>query len=137
MIRATLATSTDHEATGQAMYRLVEALYPICRSITGPGVRETLARVREHLPLEVHEVPTGTQVFDWQVPKEWHVRDAYVKDARGRRVIDFRRSNLHVVSYSVPVRARMSLEAIRPYLHTLPDHPDNAPGAPYRDVAPP
>lgn len=110
--------------TGEAMYRLIERLYPICRSITGDGVRETLAAIREHVPLEVHEVPSGTPVLDWTVPKEWNIRDAWVKDASGRRVIDFRASNLHVVGYSVPVRRRLSLAELKPHLHTLPDHPD-------------
>ena len=111
------------------MYDLAAELFhqEICRSITGPGVRETLARLKEHVPLEVHEVPTGTRVFDWCVPKEWHVRDAYIKDPSGRRIVDFRRSNLHVVSYSVPVRATMSLEELKSHLHTLPEHPDWVP----------
>jgi len=109
---------------GKAMYRLIERLYPICRSITGDGVRESLAIVGEHVPLQVHEVPSGTPVLDWTVPKEWNIRDAYVKDASGRRVIDFRRSNLHVLGYSAPVRRRMSLAELRPHLHTLPDYPD-------------
>ncbi|MGH7278603.1 MAG: DUF4910 domain-containing protein [Candidatus Rokuibacteriota bacterium] len=102
-------------------------LYPICRSITGDGVRETLRRIRRHIPLTVHEVPTGTPVFDWTVPNEWNIRDAYVKTSAGARVIDFRRSNLHVVSYSVPVRARMRLAELRQHLHTLPEQPDRIP----------
>lgn len=110
--------------TGAAMHRLIERLYPICRSITGDGVRRTLDVIREQIPLAVHEVPSGTPVLDWTVPKEWNIRDAYVKDASGRRVIDFRRSNLHVLSYSVPVRCTLSLAELRPHLHTLPDYPD-------------
>lgn len=126
MIPATNVTD-DPLAAGRAMYALIEDLFPICRSITGPGVRETLARLGRHVPLTVREVPSGTRVLDWCVPKEWQVRDAYVKDAEGRRVIDFRRSNLHVVNYSVPVRATMTLEELRPHLHTLPEHPDWVP----------
>ncbi|HET9986327.1 MAG TPA: DUF4910 domain-containing protein [Longimicrobiales bacterium] len=114
----------DAADVGQAMYALVEELYPICRSITGDGFRETLRRLQRHIPLELHEVPTGTPVFDWTVPREWNIRDAYIADRRGERVVDFRRSNLHVVSYSVPVRRAMSLEELRPHLHTLPEHPD-------------
>ncbi|MBF8191067.1 DUF4910 domain-containing protein [Nonomuraea sp. K274] len=106
---------------------LVERLYPLCRSITGDGVRATFDIVGEHLDLDVHEVPTGTQVLDWTVPKEWNIRDAYVKDASGARVVDFRRSNLHVVGYSVPVSATMTLEELRPRLHTLPEQPDLVP----------
>lgn len=109
---------------GVAMHRLVSDLYPICRSITGNGFRETLGRLREFVPLETHDVPTGTQVLDWTVPKEWNIRDAWVADARGNRIIDFRQHNLHVVSYSVPVRRRMTLAELRPHLHTLPEHPD-------------
>lgn len=106
------------------MHALVERLYPLCRSITGDGVRETLRVVSEHLPLDIQEVPSGTEVLDWTVPAEWNIRDAYVADAEGRRVVDFAASNLHVVGYSVPVRARMTLDELRPHLHTLPDHPD-------------
>ncbi|MFG1705596.1 DUF4910 domain-containing protein [Nonomuraea sp. M3C6] len=109
------------------MHALVERLYPICRSITGDGVRRTLEIVGEHLPLTVTEVPTGTEVLDWNVPKEWNIRDAYVKDPSGRRVIDFRESNLHVVGYSVPVSGTYSLEELRPRLHTLPDQPELVP----------
>ena len=106
------------------MYDLVHQLYPTCRSITGNGVRATLARLGELIPLVVHEIPSGTAAFDWKVPKEWNIRDAYIKDASGRRVVDFRASNLHVVNYSVPVRQEMTLEELRPRSFTLPDHPD-------------
>jgi aminopeptidase-like protein len=108
---------------GQEMHRLVAELYPICRSITGDGVRQTLARVRDQIPIEVHEVPSGTKVFDWTVPDEWNVREAYVADAGGERVIDFRRHNLHLVGYSTPIRARMTLAELGPHLHALPDRP--------------
>ncbi len=94
---------------GERMHDLAARLYPICRSITGQGVRETLDVLRELVPVEVREVASGTQVFDWIVPKEWNIRDAYVANVRGERVIDFRRHNLHVVQYSVSVRARMTL----------------------------
>jgi aminopeptidase-like protein len=115
------------EREGAAMFALVEELYPICRSITGDGVRRTLRVLAHHLPVAVHEVPTGTRVLDWTVPREWNVRDAWIADASGQRVVDFRASNLHVVSYSVPVRARMSLHELRPHLHALPDQPDVVP----------
>jgi aminopeptidase-like protein len=119
-------SGADLEA-GRAMYALIEELYPICRSITGDGVRQTLARLRREIPLEIHEVPSGTRVFDWTVPNEWNIRDAYIQDEHGRRVVDFRRCNLHVVNYSVPVRARLTLEELRPRLHSLPDRPDWVP----------
>jgi aminopeptidase-like protein len=111
-------------AQGQAMMRLIAELYPICRSITGDGLRETLRLLQREIPLEIREVPTGTQVFDWTVPKEWNIRDAYVKNAKGERVIDFQKSNLQVVNYSVPVRQRMRLTELREHLFTLPPHPD-------------
>jgi aminopeptidase-like protein len=113
--------------SGAAMHGLVRELYPICRSITGEGLRRTLRRLQELVPLELREVPTGTRVFDWTVPREWNIRDAWVADARGRRVIDFAEHNLHVVNYSVPVRRRMSLAELRPHLHTLPAQPDLIP----------
>src|SRR6185437_6708809 len=106
---------------------MVRALFPICRSITGDGVRRSLAKLGEWLPLKTQEIATGTQVFDWTIPKEWNIRDAYIKDAAGRRVVDFRQNNLHVVNYSVPVSARMTLSELRPRLHTLPEHPDWVP----------
>lgn len=121
-----MSTIIDPEAGGR-MFALIERLYPICRSITGPGVRESLAIVAEQIPLTVVETPTGTEVFDWTVPKEWTIRDAYVADASGRRVIDFRAHNLHVLNYSAPIRARMSLAELRPRLFTLPDQPDLIP----------
>ncbi|MFW6691126.1 DUF4910 domain-containing protein [Streptomyces sp. MAR4 CNX-425] len=109
------------------MYALVERLYPLCRSITGDGVRATLDIVGEYVPLQVHEVPTGTRVLDWTVPQEWNIRDAYVADAAGRRVVDFRASSLHVLGYSVPVSATLPLAELRAHLHTLPDHPSWVP----------
>jgi aminopeptidase-like protein len=112
---------------GDEAYALIERLYPICRSITGNGVRQTLAILGEHIPIDVTEVPSGTKVLDWVVPDEWNIEDAYLADPSGRRLVDFRRSNLHIVNYSEPVRARMSLEELRPRLHTLPDRPELVP----------
>jgi aminopeptidase-like protein len=114
----------DAAALGRRMHAFVADLYPLCRSITGDGVRETLTRLGGHLPLARHEVPTGTPVFDWTVPNEWNIRDAWVKNAAGERVVDFGRSSLHVLNYSTPVRARMTLAELRPHLHTLPERPD-------------
>lgn len=122
-----LADMTDGADVGKEMHTLIERLYPLCRSITGEGVRETLGVLSESIPLDVHEVPTGTEVFDWTVPREWNIRDAYVKDTNGNRVIDFREHNLHVVSYSSPVATTMSLDELRPRLHSLPDLPDRIP----------
>jgi aminopeptidase-like protein len=104
------------------MYELASRLFPICRSLTGNGVRETLRIIRERLPdLTLYEVPSGTPCFDWIVPDEWNIRDAYVKNERGERVIDFRASNLHVVGYSEPVAATMTLDELNEYLYSLPD----------------
>jgi aminopeptidase-like protein len=108
---------------GESMLSLIEELYPICRSITGNGVRRTLDAIERLLPLERHEVPSGTAVFDWTVPQEWNIEDAYVARETGERVIDFRESNLHVVSYSTPVNRTVTLEELRRHLHTDPEHP--------------
>lgn len=110
--------------TGEDLHAFARELFPICRSITGAGIRETFAHIAARIPLETTEVPTGAEVFDWTIPKEWNIRDAYVKDAAGKRVIDFQKSNLHVVNYSVPIRATMSLGELKHHLFTLPDHPD-------------
>ena len=112
---------------GHEMYQLVEELYPICRSITGDGVRRTLEAVGRLVPLERFEVASGTEVFDWTVPKEWNIGDAWVKDAKGERVVDFRASNLHVVGYSAPVRTTVSLSELNEHLFTLPEHPQWVP----------
>lgn len=112
---------------GEEIYRFIEELYPISRSLTGNGVRETLTRIAKHIPLAVHEVPTGTQVLDWVVPKEWNIVDAYVKNERGERVIDFKKSNLHVMGYSVPIKKTMTLAELRPHLFSLPEHPGSIP----------
>jgi aminopeptidase-like protein len=106
------------------MYRLIERLYPICRSLTGEGQRQTLAILREVVGLTIHEVPSGAQVFDWTVPPEWNIRGAYIKDASGRKIIDFADCNLHVMGYSTPVEQRMPLAALKPHLFTLPERPD-------------
>ena len=120
-------TGLDLDQLGREAHELVTRLYPLCRSITGDGVRETLRIVGEQVPLDVVEVPTGTPVLDWTVPLEWNIRDAYVAGPDGRRIVDFQRSNLHVVGYSAPIRRRMSLAELRPHLHTLPDQPGRIP----------
>jgi aminopeptidase-like protein len=117
----------DVDALGRELYERIRALYPICRSITGHGVRETLSRIATEIDLQVHEVPTGTPVFDWIVPNEWNIRDAYIKNLDGERLVDFQASNLHVVSYSAPVRARLKLADLRPHLFSIPEQPDRIP----------
>ena len=114
----------DEQSLGRELHDCVADLYPLCRSITGDGLRETLSRLGAILPLSVHEVPSGTNLFDWTVPGEWNIRDAWVKNAAGERVIDFKASNLHVLNYSTPIHATLSLADLRPHLYTLPDKPD-------------
>jgi len=111
-------------ARGQQLYDFASRLYPICRSITGNGVRETLRLVGQRIPLAVHEVPSGTRVFDWEVPAEWNIDGATLTDPHGERVVDFRAHNLHIVSYSEPVSATLPLEELGPHLHSIPEHPD-------------
>ena len=115
------------EDLGADIFALAAKVYPICRSITGNGVRDTLREVASHIALDIHEVPTGTRVFDWTIPREWNIRDAYIKNERGEKIVDFARSNLHVMSYSVPVRARLSLAELKQHIHTLPAQPDLIP----------
>jgi aminopeptidase-like protein len=117
-------THPESAGVGDEMYQLIGDLFPICRSITGDGVRETLGRLQKHVPLTIHEVPSGTPAFDWTVPREWNIKDAYVKNRKGERVIDFKKSNLHVLNYSIPVRKIVSLEELRQHLFSLPEHPE-------------
>jgi aminopeptidase-like protein len=114
----------DLDRLGLEMYGLVADLYPICRSITGDGVRHTLQSLQQYIPLEIQEVPTGTQVFDWTVPKEWNVRDAYIKNDCGEKVVDFQVSNLHLLNYSIPIQQKLPLSQLKEHLFTLPEHPD-------------
>jgi len=109
---------------GREAYETIRKLYPISRSITGEGVRTTLRTVQQHIPLEIVEVPSGTKVFDWTVPPEWNIKDAYVKNRQGDRILDFRECNLHVVGYSVPIHAKLTLSELKPHLFTIPERPD-------------
>ncbi len=111
----------------ESLYNLVEDLYPICRSITGDGVRKSIQIIKKWIPLQVREIPTGTEIFDWTVPKEWNIKDAWIKNSNGEKIIDFSRSNLHVVNYSIPVDKEVSLEELKQHLYTLPDQPDLIP----------
>jgi len=122
-----LRRNLDPEGIGAEMYQLVEGLYPICRSITGNGFRETLRILQRHIDLHTREVPTGTRVFDWTVPKEWNIRDAYIKNSSGERIVDFKKCNLHVMSYSTPIHAKMPLAQLRNHLFSMPDRPDVIP----------
>ena len=122
----TIANENDGNS-GVEMYELIKELYPICRSITGNGVRKTLDIIRKHISLKVSEVPTGTTAYDWEVPKEWNIRDAYVKNQSGRKVIDWRKSNLHVLNYSIPIKRKMKLKELKKHLFTLPNQPNLIP----------
>ena len=106
------------------MHRFASELFPICRSITGDGVRETLGRIGDQVAVQVVEVPSGTPVFDWTVPKEWNIRDAYIRDEASKTIVDFKHSSLHVMSYSSPVKKVVALEELKQHLHTLPEHPE-------------
>jgi aminopeptidase-like protein len=112
---------------GGEMHALLARLYPICRSLSGDGVRQTLRILQDFIPLDVREVATGTQVFDWTVPQEWNIRDAWIKNSRGELIVSFRTSNLHVLGYSLPVHRRMSLKELRPHLYSDPGQPDRIP----------
>ncbi len=118
----------NDERLGRNMYRLAEKLFPICRSLTGDGVRRTLELIRREVPaLEVREVPSGTPCFDWEVPPEWNIRGASVIGPDGKTVVDFKDSNLHVVGYSIPVDKTVTLKELQGHLHSLPDKPDAIP----------
>lgn len=113
---------------GKTLYGWVKDLYPINRSLTGPGVRETLAYLKKLLPeLTVHEVPSGTAAFDWTVPDEWTMRDGYIEDESGTRLVDFKQNNLHVIGYSEPVDIWLNRYELEPYLYSLPDQPNAIP----------
>lgn len=118
------AGSSDAETVGREAHALIERLYPFCRSLTGDGVRRTLNALREVIPLTLHEVPTGTPVYDWVVPDEWNARDAYVRDSKGDRIIDFKECNLHLVGYSAAVDQRMARSELLPHIFTDPSHPE-------------
>ena len=117
----------DLAEIGYDLHRFASELYPICRSITGQGIRQTLSMIGDRIPLTIFEVPTGTAVFDWTVPKEWNIRDAYIKGPNGKRVVDFQKCNLHVLNYSTPIRATMPLSELKPHLFTIPQNPDWVP----------
>jgi len=112
---------------GEEIFSFAAGIFPTCRSITGEGVRRTLREIQSHIALEMSEVPTGTEVFDWTIPREWNIRDAYIKDGEGAKIVDFAQSNLHVMSYSIPVRKRLSLAELKKHVHTLPEQPDLIP----------
>ena len=116
--------SFDKKNIGKEIIDLIERLYPICRSITGDGVRETLSIISDFIPLEIHEVPSGSKVNDWDVPLEWNIKDAWIKNNKGEKIIRFSDSNLHVLNYSEPIDKKITLSELKEHLFTLPEHPD-------------
>ena len=113
---------------GQMMYQLVERLFPICRSITGDGVRETLSILKEYIPdLKIYEVPSGTKVFDWVIPKEWRIREAYIENGKGEKIVDMKENNLHVMGYSAPLDKYVDLQELKQYIYVQEDQPDAIP----------
>ena len=113
---------------GEKMFALMQELWPICRSITGAGVRETLTIISKQLPeMVTYEIPTGTPCFDWEVPKEWAISDAFIIDPNGRKIVNFSDTNLHVVNYSIPIDIELDLEELETHLHSLPEQPDAVP----------
>ncbi|WP_214627340.1 DUF4910 domain-containing protein [Paenibacillus agaridevorans] len=123
----TVGTSVDTNVELQEMEDLFDLLFPICRSITGPGVRESIQLLQKHIDLELLRVPTGTKVFDWTIPQEWHIREAWIKDSAGNKIIDFAKYNLHVVNYSAPLDQRMPLSELKQYINSMPTLPDAIP----------
>lgn len=115
---------SKHDELGARLHEFAAELFPICRSITGEGVRKSLDLIGKQIPIQVQSVPTGSRVLDWTVPREWNIRDAYIRRPNGPRLVDFRLSNLHVLNYSTPVHQVMTLDELRPHLFTLPDRPD-------------
>ena len=119
------AENMEKDSAGSRMYALAEELFPVCRSITGEGIRFTLKRLQREVPeMILHEVPSGTKVFDWIIPKEWKIEEAYIEDSEKKRIVDFKANNLHVVGYSVPVDEIVSLAKLDEHIYSLPDHPD-------------
>lgn len=118
---------TNKNETGKEMYDLIRVLFPFCRSITGDGVRKTLKVIQEHIPIKIYEIPTGTKVFDWTVPKEWNIKDAYVTDENSNKIIDFKKNNLHIVGYSIPVNKTVGLSELQEHLYSLPEQPEAIP----------
>jgi aminopeptidase-like protein len=119
-----MADGTENPPRARQMFELIRELYPICRSITGDGARRTLEIIGRYIPLQVTEVPSGTEVLDWTVPREWNIKGGYIQTLSGQRVIDFAEHNLHVLNYSVPVDRRISREELDGHLWSIPEHPD-------------
>ena len=113
---------------GEELLGFAKDLWPINRSLTGAGVRQTFDRIKEHLPaLKVHEIPSGTKAFDWEVPKEWRIQDAWIKTPQGNKICDFQQHNLHLVGYSTPFHGKVNLNQLQNHLYSLPEQPKAIP----------
>jgi len=115
-------------SVGDQIYDLLKRLWPINRSITGKGVRDSLEILKEYIPdIKIFEIPTGTKVFDWIVPNEWNAREAWIEDPNGRRIVDFSENNLHLIGYSLPINKKISLDELQEHLFSLPNQPSAIP----------
>ena len=123
----TATKTSKSNPIGKDLFKLCKKMFPICRSITGDGVRKTLAILQKYIDLDIHEIQSGTQVFDWTIPKEWNIKDAWIKDAKGNKIINFKDNNLHLLNYSVPVHGKIDLATLKDHLYTLPDQPNLIP----------
>jgi|APSaa5957512535_1039671.scaffolds.fasta_scaffold12648_4 aminopeptidase-like protein len=122
-----LEVNSKKEKISNELFQLMSKLFPICRSITGDGVRKSLSIIAEQIPLKIQEIESGTKVYDWIVPDEWNITDAYIKDSKGNKIVDFKNSNLHIVSYSIPKNSKLTLEKLKPHLFSLPEKPNSIP----------
>ena len=121
-------SDTELDEAGRQMYAFAERLFPIGRSLTGEGVRQSLGMIKELVPeLEIREIPSGTQVFDWTIPQEWEIRHAYIEDEAGNRIVDYEVNNLHVIGYSTPVDRYVDLEELLNYIRVEDEQPDVIP----------
>tara|TARA_B100000686_G_C16714353_1_gene931095 strand:- start:37 stop:1371 length:1335 start_codon:yes stop_codon:yes gene_type:complete len=122
-----LVPLTEFDKVGDEMYGMMAELFPICRSITGEGVRQTLKILQKRLPLKIVEIPSGTLAFDWTIPEEWNINDAYILDPDGKKIVDFKKNNLHILGYSEPVDVKLTLSELKRHLYSLPEQPDAIP----------
>lgn len=122
-----MRTSKESLKHGDQMHQLMTKLFPICRSITGEGVRDSLKIIQDEVPINIGSIPSGTKVSDWEIPNEWNIYDAYIEDEKGKKIVDFKNCNLHVLGYSHPIDKTMSLGELKKNIHTLEDNPSAIP----------
>ena len=122
-----LNNSLDLDLIGNQIYELMEELFPITRSITGDGVRKSLKILQNLINLKIHEIPTGFKVFDWTVPEEWNIDDAYIMNSKKEKIVDFNKSNIHVLQYSQSIKKKITLDELKKHIFTLPDQPNSIP----------